>query len=298
MSLFDRLIASSLPLVPKPLVGLFARPYIAGETLEDQVRVVRSMNTQGFMAATGILGEFVERREEADAAVNDYLTILTRIEQEKLDSNIHVKPTHLGLKLDKDFCYENLRRLATSARKHSNFVRIDMEDSDCTDDTLDVFFRLHEEFDNVGAVIQAYMRRSLDDARRLAKVKANVRICKGIYIEPRDIAYQDKEVVRSNFGYLLEELAGAGCYVGIATHDERVVWAALRIVDRLGLEASQYEFQMLLGVEAPLRRIIRDAGHRLRVAVPFGPAWYPYSLRRLRKNPAIAGYVVKALLKK
>jgi len=298
MSLLDRLIASSLPLVPKPLVSYFARPYIAGETIEDQVRMVRSLNSEGFMAASGILGEFVERREEADAAVKDYQAILNRIDREKLDSNIHIKPTHLGLKLDKEYCYQNVRRLAAMARDHSNFVRLDMEDSSCTDDTLDIFLRLREEFANVGAVIQAYMRRSLTDVRRLAKVKANVRICKGIYIEPREIAYQDKELVRSNFTYLLEELLGAGCYVGIATHDERLVWEGFRLVDRLGLDAGQYEFQMLLGVEPALRRMIRDAGHRLRVAVPFGPAWYRYSLRRLRKNPAIAGYVLKALFQK
>lgn len=295
MSLFDHFIALSLPLVPKPLVGYFARPYIAGETLEDQVRMVRSLNSEGFMAASGMLGEFVERREEAEAAVKDYEDVLTRIGQDKLDSNIHVKPTHLGLKIDKEFCYQNIRRLAACARENSNFVRIDMEDSGCTDDTLDIFFQLREEFDNVGAVLQAYMRRSVADARRLAKVKANVRVCKGIYIEPRDVAYQDKEIVRSNFTLLLEELLGEGCYVGIATHDERLVWEGFRIVDRLGLDASEYEFQMLLGVEAPLRRIIRDGGHRLRVAVPFGPAWYPYSLRRFRENPAIAGYVFKAL---
>ena len=295
MSLFDRLIAFSLPLVPKPLVSYFARPYIAGETVEDQVRVVRSLNSEGFMAASGMLGESVEHREEAEAAVKDYENLLTRIAQHKLDSNIHVKPTHLGLKIDRAFCYQNIRRLATCAREHSNFVRIDMEDSGCTDDTLDIFFRLHEEFDNVGAVLQAYMRRSVADAQRLAKVKANVRVCKGIYIEPHDVAYQDKEIVRSNFTRLLEELLGEGCYVGIATHDERLVWEGFRIVDRLGLDASQYEFQMLLGVEAPLRRIIRDGGHRLRVAVPFGPLWYPYSLRRFRENPAIAGYVFKAL---
>lgn len=247
------------------------------------------------MAASGMLGEFVERREEAEAAAKDYQDVLTRIGQDKLDSNIHVKPTHLGLKIDKEFCYQTIRRLAVFAREHSNFVRIDMEDSGCTDDTLDIFFRLREEFDNVGAVLQAYMRRSVADARRLAKVKANVRVCKGIYIEPHDVAYQDKEIVRSNFTRLLEELLGEGCYVGIATHDERLVWEGFRIVDRFGLDASQYEFQMLLGVGAPLRQIIRDAGHRLRVAVPFGPAWYPYSLRRFRENPAVAGYVFKAL---
>ena len=297
MNFLDRFIATSLPLVPKSLVGHFARSYIAGETLEDQVRVVRSLNNDGFMAASGMLGEFVERREEAEAAVEDYESVLSRIGQDALDSNIHVKPTHLGLKIDKEFCYQNIRRLVAAAHDCSNFVRIDMEDSGCTEDTLEIFMRVREEFDNVGAVLQAYMRRSVADARRLAKVKANVRVCKGIYIEPHDIAYRDKDIVRSNFTRLLEELLGEGCYVGIATHDERLVWEGFRVVDHLGLDTSQYEFQMLLGVEAPLRRIIRDAGHRLRVAVPFGPAWYPYSLRRFRENPEIAGYVFKALFK-
>ena len=297
MSVLDRLIASSLPFVPKPLVGYFARPYIAGETLDDQARVVRSLNDEGFMAATGILGEFVERRDEAEGAVADYQNALLRIEQDKLGSNVHVKPTLLGLKIDKEFCYQSTRKLVAFAREHSNFVRIDMEDSSCTDDTLEVFLRLREEFDNVGAVIQAYLKRSLDDARRLAEVKANVRVCKGIYIEPPDIAYRNKDQVRSNFVSLLEELLGAGCYVGIATHDDKLVSEGYRIVDRMGLDASRYEFQMLLGVTPGLRNSVRDAGHRLRVAVPFGPAWYPYSLRRFRENPTIAGYVFKALFR-
>jgi proline dehydrogenase len=298
MSVFDRLIASSLPFVPKPLVGYFARPYIAGETLEDQARVVRALNDEGFLAATGILGELVERREEAEGAVADYQNALLRIEQDKLDSNVHVKPTLFGLKIDKEFCYQSTRKLVAFAREHSNFVRIDMEDSSCTDDTLELFFRLHEEFENVGAVIQAYLKRSLEDVRRLAEVEANVRLCKGIYIEPPDVAYRDKEQVRSNYTSLLEKLLGAGCYVGIATHDEKLVSGSYGIVDRLGLDASQYEFQMLLGVTPGLRGRIRDAGHRLRVAVPFGPAWYPYSLRRFRENPTIAGYVFKALFQR
>ena len=298
MSVFDRLIASSLPFVPKPLVGYFARPYIAGETLDDQARVVRALNDAGFLAATGILGELVDRREEAEGAVADYENALLRIEQDKLDSNVHVKLTLFGLKIDKELCYRNTRKLVAFAREHSNFVRVDMEDSSCTNDTLEIFFRLREEFENVGAVIQAYLKRSLEDARRLAKVRANVRLCKGIYIEPPDIAYRDKEQVRSNYTSVLEELLGAGCYVGIATHDEKLVSGSYGIVDRLGLDASQYEFQMLLGVTPGLRGRIRDAGHRLRVAVPYGPAWYPYSLRRFRENPTIAGYVFKALFQR
>jgi proline dehydrogenase len=297
VSLFDRLVAASLPVVPKPIVRWVAAPYIAGEGLADQVRVVREINRQGCMAASGILGEFVERREEAEQAVKDYEELLDVIAGERLDSNMHVKPTHLGLKLDAALCLENLRRLLRAARERGNFVRLDMEDSSCTDDTLEIHARLREEFDNVGVVVQACLHRTLADVRKLAPTKANVRLCKGIYVEPRSIAWTDREVVRRNFARLLDELLSAGCYVGIATHDEVLVWEAMRIVDRLGRAPSSYEFQMLLGVEAPLRGVILGAGHRVRVAVPFGRNWYPYSLRRLRKNPAVAGHVARALLR-
>ncbi len=173
-----------------------------------------------------------------------------------------------------------------------------MEDSPSVDGTLDLYERLRQDFDNVGVVIQSMMRRSLADVRRLAEMKANVRVVKGIYIEPRKLAYTDREIIRKNYVLLLDELLSAGCYVGIATHDEQLVWEGMRIVDRLSLDSSQYEFQMLLGVNVPLRRIIRDAGHRLRVAIPFGRKWYPYSMRRLRENPTIAGYVFKAMFKR
>ena len=297
MSLIDQVMASTLPLVPKPLVRLFARPYIAGETINDQMTAVETLNGQGFMVATSILGEFVKRREESEEAVTEYKGVLTAIHERRLDSNIHVKPTHLGLKLDMEFCYQSLRRLARFAAERSNFVRIDMEDSPCIDETLEIYDRLRREFDNVGCVLQSRIRRSVADARKLAKVRANVRVCKGIYVEPYDIAYRDPEVIRRNFAYLVDELLGAGCYVGIATHDERLVWDAFRTIDRLGLDPSQYEFQMLHGVEAPLRRVIHDAGHRLRVAVPFGSSWYAYSLRRFRENPQIAGHVFRALFR-
>ena len=297
MSLFDRLMGITLPLVPKPVVRYVARPYIAGETLADQTRVIAELNAQGFLTASSILGEFVTRREESEAAVSDYEQLLFAIDEKKLQGNIHVKLSHLGLKLDREFCYQNVAKLLRAARDRKNFVRIDMEDSSCTSDTLDLYFRLREEFENVGVVIQACMRRSLGDVRRLAAAKASVRLCKGIYIEPRAIAYLDREIVRRNYALLLEELLGAGCYVGIATHDEMLVWEAMRIIDRLHLDPSRYEFQMLLGVEASLRNVIREAGHRLRVAVPFGPSWYPYSLRRLRKNPRIARYVLEAFVR-
>ena len=249
------------------------------------------------MAASGILGESVTRREESEEAVRDYKKALDEIAARKLDSNIHIKPTHLGLKLDKEFCYQNIGAILEHAKSHGNFVRMDMEDSPTIDDTLELFFRLREDFDNFGCVIQARMRRSLGDVRRLADVGANVRLCKGVYLEPREIAYTDRAIIQENYVMLLDELLSAGCYVGIATHDELLVWEAYRLIDRLGLEPHQYEFQMLHGVERELRKIVRDAGHRLRVAVPYGPNWYPYSVRRLRKNPAIAGYVLKSIFK-
>ena len=191
-----------------------------------------------------------------------------------------------------------MRRILEHAKRYGSFMRMDMEDSPCIDDTLELYYRLREDFDNVGVVIQARVRRSLADVRKLAAVKANVRLCKGVYLEPRPIAYTDFRIIQENYTMLLEELLSAGCYVGIATHDEMLIWDAYRLIDRLGLQQHQYEFQMLHGVEPMLRRLVRDQGHRLRVAVPFGPNWYPYSIRRLRKNPAIAGYVLKAVLKR
>lgn len=297
MSLFDKLIGATIPLVPKPIVRRIAAPYIAGETLEEQVAEIREINAQGYMVASAILGEFVTQRSESEEAVRQYEEVLATIDRLDLDSNIHVKPTHLGLKLDKEFCYQNIRRLVEVAGSYGNSLRIDMEDSPTLEDTLDIFFRLHEEFDNVGCVMQACLRRTLSDVRRLVEVKANVRLCKGIYIEPRDIAYLDREVIRKNYVLLLEELLGGGCYVGIAGHDEWVIWESFRVIDQLGLDPSRYEFQMLHGVDPQLRRVIRDSGHRLRVAIPFGPEWYPYSVRRLRKNPRIARYVLQALVR-
>lgn len=295
MSLFDKLVAASLPIVPKPLVRIVADRYVAGETLTEQIKIIETLNAQGFMVATGILGEFVTKRQESEEAVRDYKQALDEIASRKLDSNVHIKPTHLGLKLDRDFCRGNVAAILDHANSYGNFVRLDMEDSPCIDDTLALYFDLRETYANVGCVIQARLRRSLEDVRRLTKVKANVRLCKGVYIEPRELAFTDREVIQKNYTLLLEELLGAGCYVGIATHDEVLVWDAFRLIDRLGLDHHQYEFQMLHGVDPGLRRIVRSAGHRLRVAVPFGPSWYPYSIRRLRKNPAIAGYVLKAL---
>jgi proline dehydrogenase len=296
MSALDSLIASTLPLVPKPIVRHFSRPYIAGETMDEMLGVVRRLNEEGFLATVDILGEFSEERTQAERAVERYHEVMETLHDRGLECKVSVKLTQLGLKIDKEFCYQKLSRLVSLACEQRSFVRIDMEDSSCTSDTLEIYLRaLEEHGPRVGCVIQSYLRRSAADVRRLVESRANVRLCKGIYVEPRQVAFQEHEVINRNYVRLLEELLGSGCYVGIATHDESLVWHAFRIIDRLGLDPQAYEFQMLLGVDEPLRRLVRDAGHRLRVYVPFGRYWYQYSLRRLRENPKIAGYVFRSL---
>jgi|TARA_B100001750_G_scaffold24807_1_gene16479 proline dehydrogenase len=298
MNLLNPMIKATLPLVPKPIVRRIAKPYIAGETLPELITVVQELNHDRFIVATSILGEFVTEVKDAEEAVQQYQEVLTEINNLKLESNIHIKLSHFGLKLDKEVCYNNLINVLKTAADCGNFVRIDMEDSSCTDDTLEIYKRAREKFENVGVVIQACMKRSNEDIDSLKAMKANVRICKGIYIEPPEIAHHDREIVRQNYSTLLKDLLGAGCYVGIATHDKWLVDDAFQTIEELALDHSQYEFQMLYGVDPQLRQMIRDAGHRMRVAVPFGPSWYPYSIRRLRKNPTVARYVLQALFKK
>ena len=301
MSLFDRAVSLTLPLVPKPLVRRFSRRYIAGTTVEDALRVVKNLTGDGMMTTVDILGEFVHNADEARANTGDYESLIHRITAERIpDANVSVKLTALGLLLDRELCLDNMRTLLRVVDREDNFLRIDMEDSSCTEATLEIYETLRKEFpQRVGAVLQSYMRRTLDDVERLAAAgPTNIRLCKGIYVEPREIAYRDRDIVQRNFTIALERLFERGAYVGIATHDELLVCEALGMIRRYGLQREQYEFQMLLGVDEQLRRILLAAGHRLRVYVPFGEHWYSYSVRRLRENPKIAGYAFKALFKK
>jgi proline dehydrogenase len=297
MSLVDRAVVATLPLLPRPVVRRFSARYIAGDAAEDALRVCRDLNRAGVMGTIDLLGEDAPRAEEAREAGDAYRQLLTAIDRDGIDGNISVKLTALGLKIDEELCLAEMTRLLEHARRLGNFVRIDMEDSTCTDATLAIYRRLHERFENVGVVIQACLRRSADDVEELVKLGANVRLCKGIYIEPREIAYRDRQIVQRNFALLLERLLAGGCYVGIATHDELLVWEGLRLCRTLGLDRTRYEFQMLLGVDEKLRRILVRAGHRVRVYVPYGRRWYEYSLRRLKENPRIAGYALRNLLR-
>jgi proline dehydrogenase len=288
VALLDRAIARVLPAVPKPVVRRLAAPYIAGPSLEDAVSIVRRLNGERKLATVDVLGEEVTSTAAASEIAQAYHRVLARIEGEKLDSNISVKLTGLGLDLDYDFCRANLEALVEDARVRSNFVRIDMEDSTTTEMTLRLYRELYAGGrENLGVVLQARLRRTLADAVGLA----NVRLCKGIYIEPASIAFQDPEEIRQNFRAALRVLLDQGSYVGIATHDEALIVDALAQVRERALSPDRYEFQMLLGVR-PSRgdALVRD-GHRLRVYVPFGTHWYEYSMRRMQENPKIAGYV-------
>jgi proline dehydrogenase len=298
MSLFDTLVKYGMPFVPKPIVGRVARRYVAGDTLDDAVHTLRALNEEGAMGTVDILGEEVREPVKANAAVEDYLRLLDRIDEEKLDANISIKPTMLGLKFDQTLCEENLRRIVARAAEFDNFVRIDMEDHTCTDNTLQLYRQMHEKHpSSVGVVLQSYLHRTIADINGLLPLDPNIRICKGIYREPREIAWKDFETIRANFIFAAEKLLSSGSYVGIATHDPHLVWAGMQIVDRLGLDRDRYEFQMLLGVDPELRRIILANGHRLRVYVPYGRDWYPYSIRRLRENPTVAHHVVRAMFR-
>jgi proline dehydrogenase len=296
MSAFDSMVRHGLPMVPKFVVGAVAKRYVAGETLDDAVTTVRALNSEGSMATCDVLGEEVSEPDRAEQAVEEYLRLLDRIAAEGLDTNVSIKPTLLGLKIDEQLCARHVDTIVEHAARRDNWVRIDMEDHTCTDATIRIYRHVLERHGHVGVVLQAYLHRTIDDVNALLPLTPNIRLCKGIYREPRSIAWHEFETVRSNFVYCMRKLLEGGAYVGIATHDPYLVWAGMAAVDHLGLTPDQYEFQMLLGVDPELRRTILSNGHRMRVYVPYGQDWYPYSTRRLRENPTVAKHVMRALV--
>ena len=293
MNALNQLVVRTLPFVPRGLVRVFSSRYVAGEKLSEALAVVRRLNSEGCMATLDVLGEDVTRLDETDSTVEEYRRALDTMASEGVDSNISVKLTALGLKIDPAQCRRQFARSLDAAERHGTFVRIDMEDSSVTEETIRIYFEARGRTERVGLVLQAYMRRSAADTAHAAAASANVRVCKGIYVEPPGIAFQDREEIRASYSAMVDTLLGAGCYVGIATHDEVLVDRALATIERLKLPREAYEFQMLLGVTPSLRRRLVAAGHRLRIYVPYGQAWYGYSMRRLKENPAIAGHIVK-----
>ena len=292
MTLFDRAIVRILPAVPKPVVQRLSARYIAGPSLDDARRVVGTLNAAGKLATVDVLGEEITRPEEAAAITQTYLDVLAALEADRADANVSVKLTGFGLKLDLDLCRENLTAVVRDAAVRNSFVRIDMEDSSCTDDTLRLYRELREAgHENLGIVLQARLRRTVADVAAVAELRPNVRLCKGIYVEPPAIAFQEFESVRGNFVEALDALLEAGCYVGVATHDEWLIQETLGRVE--GMKPEEYELQMLLGVREERATELVSEGHRLRVYVPFGGRWYEYSLRRLQENPKLAGYAAR-----
>lgn len=297
MNAINQLILSVIQLLPKPLVKRFALRYIAGEELDDAIRVVKMINSKKMMATMDVLGENVSNREESLTAVRECEAVLHSINENDLDANLSIKLTQFGLKIDDELCYSNVKRLLQIASGYNNFVRIDMEDSSTTSATLKLYERLRSDgFEKMGVVIQANMRRSLEDVRRLIPLKSNIRLCKGAYLEPEPIALQERGEIRLNFLKLLKVLLEGKCYVGIATHDDFLTKGAYQYIQEMNLQKSDYEFQMLYGVRSKLRDKIVADGHRLRIYVPFGQSWYAYSIRRFKENPQIVRYIFRALI--
>jgi proline dehydrogenase len=297
MVVLDRAIATLLPWIPKAVIRHVASRYIAGETLQDAMRVCAGLNQRGFRATMDILGEDVHQIAQAETAAANYTNLLDEIHQRGMNSNISIKLTQLGLKIDPTECYRLTRSVVEHAAKAGNFVRIDMEDSSCTSATLQIHTQLRHEYRNVGVVLQAYLRRTADDAEALARRGENVRLCKGVYVEEESVAFQEMAEINANYVAVLRALLSSRVYVGIATHDEALIAAAEALIRELGLTVGDYEFQMLLGVREPLRDQILARGHPLRIYIPFGSDWYAYSLRRLRENPRLAGYVLRAMIR-
>jgi proline dehydrogenase len=299
--MFNKLITLLLPFMPKKLVWIFSKKYIAGETIDDAVKVSKELNSQGIMITIDLLGEFIKNLSEAEENKQAYLKIIDRIESEKINGNYSLKPTSFGLLLDQEVCYRNIREIVAKAAGFNNFIRIDMEDSPCTDLEIALFRRLKKEFPkNVGLVVQAYLKRTQSDLENLmdlhsAETPLNFRLCKGIYVEPEAISFKKYQEINEHFLIDLELLLSKGVYPGIATHDKPLVEGAYRLLEKYKVPKNLYEFQMLYGVTPDLRQSIVNKGHPMRVYVPFGKDWFGYSTRRLKENPKMASTIIKAI---
>lgn len=295
MNPFNYILVKTIPLLPKKLVRVFANKYIAGDSISDAVKTVRELNGGKIMATIDVLGESIKDRNEAAKSRDESLEVLDTIVKEKLDGNLSVKLTMLGLAMDYDLCRGLFSEILDSAKEKNIFVRIDMEDSSVTDITIKMYEEMRKRYDNVGLVLQAYLRRTENDILKLTTEKSNFRLCKGIYIEPESIAYKGRQEIRDNYLRLLRIMFEKNAYAGIATHDDYLTDGAKEIIRDFKLTNDKFEFQMLLGVREKLRSEIVNEGYRMRVYVPFGMRWYEYSIRRFQENPNVAGQVVKSI---
>ena len=293
MHILNKLVVSIVKLMPNSVVWLFSKRYIAGVNLEGAINLVKSLNEKGIYATVDVLGEAINNKEEALEDKSKCIEVLNAIQNNNLMANLSIKPTQMGLGLDEEFAFEQVKELVEKAKEMNNFLRIDMEDSPYTDSTIRLYKRLREKYSNVGIVIQSYLKRSFNDVVDLSKLNTNFRLCKGIYIEPAEIAFKDKQKIRDNYIKILKEMFSIGSYVGIATHDEYLINESYRLIKEMNIPKDKFEFQMLLGVREDLRDKINNDGYKIRIYVPFGKDWYKYSIRRLQENPEIAGHVFK-----
>ncbi len=299
--MINKLIAQTLPYFPKKFVWIFSKKYIAGETIDEAILASQQLNNNNIHVTIDLLGEFITSIDEAQANKDQYLAIIERFEAEKINGNYSLKPTSFGLLLDKNTCYEYIREIVAKAAEYNNFVRIDMEDSKCVDLEIELYRKLKADYPkNVGLVVQAYLKRTPDDLQNLMDIHTdetpqNYRLCKGIYVEPKEVAYKEYDKVNEMYLRNLEYLLTNKVYVGIATHDRKLVEGAYEIIERHNIPNEQFEFQMLYGVTPELRKEILDKGYKMRVYVPYGKDWFGYSTRRLKENPKIASHIIKSI---
>lgn len=299
--MLNKLIANIIPYMPKKLVWVFSKRYIAGETLEEGLLASKLLNEKDIEVTVDLLGEFINTLDEAEENKNQYLEIIKQFTAQKIKGNFSLKPTMFGLLIDKEVCYNYIKEIVTLAAKKNSFVRIDMEDSQCVDMEIEIFRKLRSEFPkNVGLVLQSYMRRTQSDLEALNDLNTknnpiNFRLCKGIYVEPESIAFKDYDEVRQNFLDSLRFMFKNKMYAGIATHDKYLVEESFKLIKELNVPENMYEFQMLYGVTPELRQTVVDKGHLMRVYVPYGKDWFGYSTRRLKENPKMARHIIKAL---
>ncbi len=296
MKIINQAIVNFVKLLPKSIVHIFAKKYVAGETLNDALRVVKELNSKGILATIDVLGEAITNLEEASQTQRECLQVLDLIHTENLNANLSIKPTSLGLGINPDICYNLVEGLVKKAASFNNFVRIDMENSPFIDLTINLFKKLKKNYpENVGIVVQAYLNRTYEDVANLNTIGTNYRLCKGIYVESPEIAIINRDEINKNFLIILNKMLDNKNYVGIATHDEFLVNKSYGILREKHVEKSNYEFQMLYGVREDLRNRINNDGHKIRIYVPFGVKWYEYSVRRLHENPQLAWYITKSL---
>ena len=280
------------------LLTRMARSFVAGETIEEALRIVKKLNDRQVMATLDVLGESVKDKETAEKAVSAYLDLLDAIPKAGIESHASLKLTQMGLDIDTEYCYRNIEKIVSRAKEHGNFVRIDMEGTPHTQRTLDIFFRLRQKFDNVGIVVQAYLYRTEKDVRDLNAIQAKVRICKGAYKEPADLAIKKMKDIRANFIKLTEVLFRDGVYPAIATHDDKLIKWTKEYAAANAIAADRYEFQYLYGIRNKTFQKLAQEGYRVRCYVPFGTHWLPYFSRRLRERKENVFFVIKNFFKR